>query len=343
MGRPTIKDVARVAGVSFKTVSRVINSQPGVSDATRQRVEAAIDALGYVVNHSARLLALGHSRTLGVVIPRLTDPHVFHLVQHLGEETESRGLQVIILTRHVFRDGRGIIKFVGHGIVGGLIFVSPATTPEMIDALERLSVPTVIIETVCVDERDQLCVLPVSCVASDSRQGACEGVEHLLQLGHRRIGYIAGMASSQSRLRLLGGYDALERHGLGRESMVVAKGDWTWDSGFQQAMRLVEHDDPPTAIFCANDNMALGAIRGLAERGMRVPEEVSILGFDDIPAASQNRPALTTIKQPTREMIRRAVDMLEEAMDGQEQAAQNELLPTRLVCRESCMASAGAR
>jgi DNA-binding LacI/PurR family transcriptional regulator len=176
----------------------------------------------------------------------------------------------------------------------------------------------------------------VPCVVSDNRGGACAGVSYLLGLGHRRIALINGMHVAQSHLRLLGFIDALASQQVLPAEGYVRAGDWTWHSGYQQALALLKLPCPPTAIFCANDAMALGAMRALAEKSLRVPQDVSVLGFDDIQAAAQAVPGLTTLRQPAGEMIRIAIEMLVQAMEGEELVPCQRLLPTTLIIRSSC-------
>ncbi|MBN1401954.1 MAG: LacI family DNA-binding transcriptional regulator [Anaerolineae bacterium] len=336
--RPTIKDVARVAGVSFKTVSRVINEQPGVSEPVRARVRAAIADLGYVVNYSARSLASGGSGTLGVVIPRITDPHTLDLISHIGSVCERCHLDVIIVTRPAVADELSMSSFVGHGLAGALLFVAPRRMGRYLPFVRALHIPTVVIESMRVDEHGRLLPVTVPCVSSDHRQGAAEGVRYLWELGHRRVAFVSGSPSSQSHLRELGYRDAMAACGMQVAPEYVRSGDWSWESGRAQMEALLALDAPPTAVFCASDNIALGAMRAVQRAGLRVPEDVSILGFDDITAAQHSDPPLTTIRQPSLQMVEMAVDLLRCGLEGEQVAARNHLLPTNLVPRESCAA-----
>jgi len=334
--RPTIKDVARQAGVSFKTVSRVINDQDGVRDEVRLRVREAIAELGYVVNYSARTLASGTNRTIGVVIPRITDPRVFDLLHHIGEVSEQNRVGVIILTRPTLSDQITVSNFVGHGLVGALLLISPRSIEPYLPVVHALQIPTMVCESVFADQDGRILDCGLPCIASDNRQGAHEGASYLLQLGHRRIAYISGSDISQNHLRFLGYCDALARYGIPVVDQYVRPGDWSWESGHRQALHLMDLPQPPTAILCASDNMALGAMRALAERGLRVPADVSILGFDDIPAASYSDPPLSTIKQPAHAMVQRAIEALIRRMEGQQDLGGNTIMPTTLVERQSC-------
>lgn len=334
--KPTIKDVASHAGVSFKTVSRVINGQAGVSEENRQRVLQAVADLNYVVNHSARSLAAGVSRTLGVVIPRIHDPHVFDLVYYIGELAEQQGIQVLILTWPTLSENLHLM-YVGHGIVGALILVTPRSVEIILPLVKAMKIPAIVLEKPLIDDTGRDIPSAVPYVASQNREGAREGVRYLLELGHRRIAYIGGTESTQSRLRFLGYCDALVSQGLPVRAEYVCAGNWTWDSGYQRALSLWALPERPTAIFCANDNMALGALCALRGQGALVPEDVSLLGFDDIPAAMHSLPPLSTVRQPTRQMVQTAFDLLLRAMRGAEEGISSQLLPTELVLRGSCV------
>lgn len=335
-GRPTIKDVARHAGVSFKTVSRVINGQKGVREEVRARVRAAVAELGYVVNYSARALAAGRSRTLGVVIPRITDPYVFQMIHHVGSICEATGLGVIILTRPSLTDELSISNFVGHGIVGSLLLVAPHSIDAYLPIIRTLGIPAVMMESQFLGDPDRPPELPIPCVASDNRRGAYEGVSYLAVLGHRHIATVTGGGAPQARLRLQGYDDALAAHDLPRLKEHVRHGRFTWESGYDQAMALLDAQPAPTAIFGASDVMALGAMRACHDRGLRIPEDISILGFDDIPDAAASSPPLTTVRQQAFEMARSAIHLLQRAMEGESTPPLVHTLPTELVIRGSC-------
>ena len=340
--RPTIKDVARHAGVSFKTVSRVINGQKGVRQEVRARVRASIAELGYVVNYSARSLATGGSHSLGVIIPRITDPYTFQMIHHVGTISEAAGLGVIILTRPTVTDELSLSNFIGHGLVGALLLLAPRSVDAYLPIIRTLGIPAAVIETQLLNERDRHCSLPIPCFASDNRQGAFDGVSYLADLGHTRIATITGGGAPQARLRLLGYRDALAAHGLTPHEDYVRHATFTWESGYDQALALLQTDPVPTAVFCASDAMALGAMRACHDRGLRIPDDMSILGFDDIPDAAASSPPLTTVRQQAFEMARSAIQLLQRAMDGQPTSPDIHTLPTELVIRGSCAPPANA-
>ncbi len=334
--RPTIKDVAELAGVSFKTVSRVINNQPGVSEEMKARVQEAIRELGYVVNYSARSLASGQRHAIGVVIPRFTDPRVLDLVYHIGDLTEKQKLPLIILNRPNVKDESGIQSFIGSGLLAALLLVAPRSIERYLPLIEALQIPTVVIESRVACEPEPDIGLPIPCIVSDNRGGARQGVEHLIALGHHRIAYVSGSNSSQNRLRLGGYRQALKEHDIRLRDEFILSGSWSWSSGYECASRAMELANPPTALFCANDNMALGSMCALKERGYSIPRDVSILGFDDIPAAQRSQPPLTTIRQQTKTMVGQAIDLLLRARDGETMESGIRVLSTKLIERDSC-------
>ncbi len=330
--RPTIKDVASRAGVSFKTVSRVINGQRGVSAEVQARVRQAIAELGYVVNYSARSLAAGDSSVVGVVIPRMTDPRALDMIFHVGEIAERLDLGIIVLTRPMVDREMGFTQFIGHGIVGSLMVMGPRVVATYLPFVRALGIPTVVVEALMEDTSQGA----VPCIASDNYGGALAGVRYLCELGHRRIAYISGTDSNQNRMRYRGYVQALQEVGVEPEAGLVQEGRWTWQSGHEAARALCELPELPTAIFSANDTMALGAMAALQGQGLRIPEDISMLGFDDLYAAARSSPPLTTVRQPTSEMVERAFDLLLRARGGEEIPAENHVLPTELIVRSSC-------
>jgi LacI family transcriptional regulator len=330
--RPTIKDVARQAGVSFKTVSRVINGQRGVSEEVEARVRAAIVGLGYVVNYSARSLAQGDSTVIGVVIPRITDPRSLDLIYHVGEVAERSRLSIVVFNRPSVDQGPSVGPFIGHGMLGALMVMGPRSVNTYLPMIQALRIPTVVVESLMDGEVEGV----VPCVVSDNLGGARRGVDYLVELGHRRIAYIAGADSYQNRMRQQGYIEALAEAGLKPSEDLIRIGRWTWQGGHEQVSALMDLPVRPTAVFCANDTMALGAMCALRELGYRVPEDVSVLGFDDIPAAEGSRPALTTVRQPTAEMVELAFELLRRAREGEAIPAANHVLPAELIVRSSC-------
>lgn len=322
----TIVDVAREAGVSFKTVSRVLNGEPNVREPTRQRVLEAARALGYRANPYARNLRAAQSRLIAVYYSNPSRNYTSEIQIGVLERCNAEGFNAIFE-----ETGAGLGSLVslrGEPNLAGVILVPPLTEDEAI--LQRLSaagIPFV-----------RLAPFPAEGeaghVSMDDELAACEMTEYLISLGHRRIGFIAGPEEHpQARLRGAGFRSALARHGIKLAPGLVATGSFHFDSGLRAAETLLSASQPPTAIFASNDDMAAAVLAVAYRKGLRVPDDLSVAGFDDTPLASVVVPALTTVYQPIREMAAQATGILfGKAETG---ARSSFVLPHRIVVRET--------
>lgn len=333
----TIIDVARHAGVSKSTVSRVLTGGP-VSQEARERVLAAMKALNYQPNAVARGLVSNRSMLLGVLISDVADPYYAELMRGMEERALKHRYDLLIhstlweqerelayLRRLVSRRVDGVI------IVGG----REITDPALIDTYLHMAGqgrPLLFIDRGVDDVK-------VPRVEVDNVAAAREATRHLLDLGHRRIAHIAGPADvCASQARVAGYRAALADAGIPFDSNLLVAGDFKKGSGFDLALRLLDLTDPPTAIFAANDLMALGAWRAILSRGLTVPGDIALVGFDDIELLDIAEVPLTTVRQPRYEMGCRAIDLL-IAMLVEESDPHSErvvTLPTELVIRGSC-------
>jgi LacI family transcriptional regulator len=316
----TIKDVARAAGVSYSTVSRVVNGGTGFSAQTRARVEAAVAELGYRPNDVARSLVMQRHSSVAVLMPSVSESFAALVLDGVEEAAEEEGLLVVI-GRTAGRPGRAaeyLETMRGHQAVGAIL-VATVITPELSAAFG--AGPLV---SVAIDAHNGTRALAV-----DSRAAARDAVEHLRARGHRRIGFLSGPGDDAytTAPRLAGYTEAMEAAGL---TPVVAFGDYRYASGAAGVAELLAHDPALTAIFAASDELGAAAINALQRSGRRVPEDVSVIGFDDTPVAQHVNPGLTTVAQPLREMGAQAVRLL-LAPDG----ALPEVVPHRVVERES--------
>lgn len=291
---PTIFDVARAAGVSKSTVSRVINGHGYVSPAVMARVTRVIAALGYSPNSLARGLVLQRSNCVGVIVSDIADPFFSQAIRG-AEETSSVAHYNILLASTGWDAKRelALLKLFNEGRVDGLLFISGNRVPEPhLRALKQGSLPIVL-----VDRNPEN--VPLDAVNVDNRGAAEQAVEHLIALGHTRIAFIGGPASVNASQERLEGYrSALWQHGIPVRPDYVAVGNFRIDGGVSAAAYLLALPEPPTAIFAANDLTAVGAIQAARQAGRRVPDDVSILGVDDIEAAALIEPPLTTLRQP---------------------------------------------
>lgn len=300
--RVRIEDVAEAAGVSMKTVSRVLNHEPNVSDATRKRVEAAFEQLKYRPHPSARVLAGRRSYLVAILYDNPSTNYLMEVEQGVLDACQAQHYNLMLAP--LAYDSKDIVAKVEALVVqsglDGVLLTPPITDDAAL--LRRLDELGVAWSSVSATEPDRRIGVFV-----DERSAACEMVAHLVSLGHTRIGHIKGhFAHGASGWRLAGYKDGLKQAGLRYESRLVLDGEFSYDSGFAATNRLLDLERPPTAIFAANDDMAAGAICAICERGLSVPGDVSVCGFDDTPLSRQIYPALTTIRQPAREMGRLA-------------------------------------
>ena len=327
----TIIDVAHKAGVSYATVSRVINNEDYVKPATRERVMLAINDLGYVANRQARSLRGGRTNTIGLLVRDLGTGYIGEIARGIDAELANREYDLMLYTTH----GRELkestyVQTLARGMVDGLLLVLPRNPENYLKSLEQRHFPHVLIDPQSVEETGPS-------VSATNYQGAYAATKYLIELGHRRIGLISGPLTMRCVHERLEGYRAaLLDHQIGLNPAWISEGDFFQPSGFAGAHQLLTLAVPPTAILAANDVMALGVMEAVRDQGLRIPEDISIIGFDDIPQAASVHPALTTVRQPLEEMGRVAVQLLFEYIENPELPACYKVLPTRLCIRGSC-------
>jgi LacI family transcriptional regulator len=333
MKRPTQSDVARVAGVSRATVSYVLNDRSDglipITEQTRQRVLQAAENLGYAPNALARSLRTGESRTIGFLMPAMHNPHYWEILEGAEEEITAQGYHLALVTSNLDpkRERRCLQSLFQQRLDG--VILMPTFVDTFADEMAALSdrnSPVVFITPV--DGADW--------VFPDIRSGAAAMMDYLLDLGHRRIAFVNGVA----RRRL----------SQPREDVYLAKlaeaglppmPDYTRHCGhlvndaYQETMHLLGMPTPPTAIWAVNDLLAVGVLRAIQERGMRVPDDIAVAGFDDIDLAQHIYPPLTTVHMPATAMGRRAAEFLFERLEDPEADTQQELMPMYLVVRQS--------
>lgn len=325
----TIFDVAREAGVSYSTVSRVINEK-GVSADKRERVLRAMAELGYVANLQARSLAGGKSRIIGLLVHSLTVGYFGEIARGVDEELAAAQYDLMLYTTHR-RKGResAYVTRLTRNLVDGLLLVLPTNADAYLETLRHRQFPHVLVDHQGVD-------FDVTSVGVTNQQGAFDGTRHLIELGHRRIGFITGeMGVGCARDRLIGYQEALRSAGIPINPALIREGDFLQPRAYICAQELLSLAEPPTAIFASNDVSAFGAMEAIRDRGLRIPDDVSIVGFDDIPQATQVHPALTTVRQPLAEMGRRAARLLFSQINEPGAPITRLELPTELIIRES--------
>ncbi|HEY3477612.1 MAG TPA: LacI family DNA-binding transcriptional regulator [Streptomyces sp.] len=320
-------DVARLAGVSSQTVSRVSNGFPGVVDATRQQVLAAMKELGYRPNSAARALKRGEFRTLGVVLFNLSTTGNMRTLEAVASSAAHAGYATTLLPVAVpTQDGvRGAFTRLGELAVDGIIVIMEV---HLLDAATVSLPPHAQVVVVDSNAGDRYCV-----VDTDQSGGSRAAVRHLLDLGHRTVWHVAGPGESFAAERRVASWrSTLEA--AGREAPELLRGDWSAESGYHAGLRLAR-EPGCTAVFVANDQMAIGVLRALHEHGRSVPGDVSVVGFDDLAESASLVPPLTTVRQDFAEVGRRCVDSVLRQIRSNEAERGTTLVPTRLVVRES--------
>jgi len=327
MKRTSIADVARAAGVSMTTVSRVMNNVPTVSEANRRKVSDAIRKFNYHPNANAQRLAAGRNSTVGIIIPRFADMfhsfYVSELIKGVGTATEQLKLDLLL---HI-TDGKSAMRI---GPVDGLLFADIDGNEDELDQVMDQQIPCVIVNHFIPE-------LPVSCVAVDNRSAAEQVVDYLYKLGHREIATITGHLRTPVGIERFDGYlNAMKKHGLTVKPHFAQHGDYSGRSARDPAKRLLTHRDRPTAIFAASDEMAVTTIEIAAELGIRVPEEVSVVGFDNSPIAAFAKVPLTTVWQPLNQVGEMSVEILHKLITGKQRRPVKRMLGTKLIERQSC-------
>jgi LacI family transcriptional regulator len=310
----TIKDIARRLNVSVSTVSYALNDGPrDVSPETKARVLKAAAELDYRPNRIAKSLVTRTSFTLGVVpterIPDLADMHYFHgCFNGIVNRAEQVDYDVLTVTRYSVSDGKAMVDALSDGRVDGLIFLAPRRDCEVVDAVMRRRIPTVLMSS-CTK-------VGTATVGCDNEHGIRLAVEHLYRLGHRKIAHISGtdiLDDAQSRLSAF--HEAIAHVGLKIEDGWIRNGQFSPEGGMFAATQMLRLANRPTAIVCANDDSALGALWAARELGFSVPQQLSIVGFDDAAFSRHITPGITTVAQPLNAMGAAAVDLLLKQLD----------------------------
>lgn len=338
--RVTSRDVAARAGVSRTTVSFVLNDVPGVniSQETRDRVLQAAQELGYVPDAAARSLASRRTYTLGLVLVRnqshiAADAFLPQVIHGLAESTRQAGFHLLLEPVEDISHPDAYIHLVRAKHIDGIILSGPRSDDEQLAALVDEGFPVVLL--------GQLPGKHACFVDVDNRSAAREAVGHLIRLGHRRIGCITNAPSEYTggADRLAGYRDALQAAGLPYEDNLVRFGNFVPESGYQAAHSLLQEVSSPAAFFVASDVVAFGAMAAIRERGLTIPDDIALVGFDDIPLARYVDPPLTTVRLPAAELGRQAGQIIVDLIQNGKVPNRNVLLETELVIRASCGAA----
>jgi DNA-binding LacI/PurR family transcriptional regulator len=331
-----LEDIAKKAGVSRSTVSRVINNEPHVNVKTRERVLDVIAHEGFRPNPAARMLVTQRTRVIGIVIPGtlnivFEDPYYFPtLLQGVAEITQQQDYGMLLWLGQAGEDEeRFYNRIVQNRLMDGLIVASATVDDPLITRLVEMGTQFVMVERPARHHES------ISYVSVDNVKTAQIAVEHLINQGRRRIATITGALNNVDGLDRLEGYKlALDEAGIALDSNLVAEGRFTRRSGYLAVKKLLKY--APDAIFAASDLMALGALDALKEANLRVPEDVAIVGFDDLPSGLHSSPPLTTMRHPIQQKGAMATSMLLDIIEGNITSPRQILLPTQLVIRKSC-------
>lgn len=323
-----IEEVARLAGVSISTVSRVINKVPTVNEASRKKVEQVVRNLRFTPSPFAQALARGKTNTVALIIPRYEGIfysfYALELIRGIGTLCDIFKLDLLL---HL-TDGRSSFNSKS---AAGIIFADIIGNRSQLEWVLKEKIPCVVINNFVKD-------LEVSCIAVDNLKGAIDAVNYLIGLGHKRIAHIAGDVVSQAAsLRLEGYRKVLAENNIKENPEYIIKTDYSRGQARQAIEKLLSLAVPPTAIFIASDSMALEAIGVIMEKGKKVPEDISIIGFDDNPSSLYGPVAITTVRQPLIKMAEEGVKELNSLIKGKKEITKI-FLPAELVIRESCKA-----
>ncbi len=327
----TIKDVAQRAGVSIATVSRVINNSGPVNEATRQRVASAARELRYLPHGAARSLITRKTNTLGVLLPDLYGEFFSEVIRGIDQTARQSRYHLLVSSSHNDVTEVEAALRAMQGRVDGLIVMFPDVDAQALRANLPESLPVVLLNCGVGDRSyDSLNI--------DNFGGAYEVVQHLLEHGHRRVALIKGPERNHDARQRREGYrTALRDRGIERSAELEIPGDFTESAGYEAVTRILELEPRPTALFAANDSTAIGALSALREAGVRVPEEMAVAGFDDIPIARYMSPPLCTVQVAIYDLGARGVRRLLHAVESENaHPRRQETLPTALVVRRSC-------
>src|SRR3954453_11841602 len=330
-GRATIRDIADLAGVSIATVSRVLNDRPDVAPDTRESVLQVVREPGFNRNRGARAIGRGRTVFIGLTLPLIADAYFGPILSGASEALYEEDMRIILgPTLHQHDREVSMLEHLVRESTDGAILMLPSESEAELRELQSRNYPFVVVDPMGPPPGG------IPCVGAMHASGAKQATEHLLDLGHRRIAALAGSEGwYATEERLIGFRAAMARAGILPDTELIRYSDWQIRGGEIAADELLSHRDPPTAIFGFNDNVAIGALNAARRRGLRVPDDLSIVGFDDTFQSRIVWPQLTTVRQPLQELGRTGVSLLMRLLEGQRVEALRMELSTTLVVRGS--------
>ncbi|WP_431856996.1 LacI family DNA-binding transcriptional regulator [Azospirillum sp.] len=329
-GRITLTEVARHAGVSRSTVSLVLRGSPLVAQETRDRVQASIEALGYIYNRGAATLRAARTDVVGLLVTEINNPFYGELIAGIDEVLDEQGVVAFLgnTAESLERQDRFLQRMREHNVDGVILCPAAGSKPDLLERLRRWRLP-------CVQALRFLAANDGDYAGVDYQFGLEIVTEHLIRLGHTRIAFVGGnLAHSATAARRTGFAAAMKRHGLPAD--LVVRCPLSRRAGAEAIGALLDRPDRPTAALCFNDVVAFGVMLGLEARGLRAGRDMAVTGFDDVPEAALSRPALTTVATSARQIGQEAARLLLRRLADPQGAMERIILPSRLVVRESC-------
>jgi DNA-binding LacI/PurR family transcriptional regulator len=328
--RITLRDVAQYVGVSITTVSNVVRDWPYVADETRTKVQRAIVELGYSPHPIAQSLRTGTMQTIGFIVPDLANPYFASMVSVAEDVARDQQYTVIVFNSHEDEATEAeCIRRANNRMVDGILISQVAEAKHTTERLKALSVPVVSIDRIPDDFDGASCTL-------NNFRAAEMATQHLAALGHQRIAHIGGPTSAApGRDRSNGYLEALQQNGLDYHRTVYTRAGWGCNGGYAAMRQLLDDSIRPTAVFASNDRVAIGAFHAINDAGLRVPDDISVVGVDDIEVSEHITPPLTTVRQPLLDMARAGIDLLLTLVHEQEPEESHIVLEPSLILRQS--------
>lgn len=328
----SLKDVAKLAGVGLGTASRVLNNHPSVTEETKKLVLDVMKELNYQPNAIARSLKMNTTRTVGILIPDITSAYFPEIVRGIEDMAKECNYNIILCNTDLhFEKEKAALKMFHEKKVDGVLFMSNEICEATMDKFQEMDIPIVLIST-----RDDTGILPS--ITIDNEQAAFAAVDYLCKLGHKKIAMLAGRFKDPNagEPRITGYRRALGKNEINLDKEMLLEGNFDYKSGYENMLRLLKNENRPTAVFAASDTMAIGAYKAILENNLRIPEDISIIGFDGIEVAEFVYPPISTIEQPRYNMGSEAMRLLEKLMNNEAVEKQNIVLDFKLIERKSC-------
>ena len=328
---PTIRDVAKLAGVAPITVSRVVNNTGYISQATREKVESAINELGYVPNMLGPSLRFNQTMTLAMVVTDITNPFWTTVTRGVEDIAQANGYSTILCNTDESEDKQEqYLQMLLRRRIDGILLVPTSSSPDPIQLIQKQGIPVVVLDRKISD-------VEVDIVRTDSEEGAYQLTQHLISLGHRDISILAGPQKVSTAVDRVAGYSrAFTENHLVVDDTFVLWGSFSQESGYEMTKHALAHQPKLTALFATNNFLALGAMQAIQEQGLNIPDDIALVAFDDIPPAFNINPFLTAANQPAREMGKQAAHLLlKRIKEEADCSCQEILLPVDLKIRSS--------